>query len=134
MKVPTLAELSAGIDYLRMLSGGLAGHDFWEARDPDEARRHYQRQLTYIPFLAEHADLLCIEPARGEAVVFHDHEWNFYEAGDSGVLLAGSLADFWQGWSEVGFVEPNRIWWPKTADIRGTVWSEENFGFRIGRA
>jgi hypothetical protein len=132
LNVPTLAELSAGIDYLRMLSGCLAGHDFWEVRDTDEARRQYQRQLTYFPFLAENADLLCIDPASREAIVFHDHEWSFYTAGDSGVFLAGSLAQFWQGWSEVGFVEPNELWWPRTADIGGTIWSQENFGFYLG--
>jgi hypothetical protein len=133
--VPNLAGLSKGIDYLRMQNESLASHDFWEPEEREAARHHYRRQLTYFPFLQENADLLCIEPADGaEVVVFHDHEWSLHTAGDSGIQLAGTLRQFWWGWSEVGFVEPKENWWPQTAGIGRTVWSQENFGFSIEAA
>jgi hypothetical protein len=133
--VPALAGLQEGIDYLRMLNGCLAGHDFRESREAEAARRHYQRQLTFFPFLRANADLICIESTEGhEVVVFHDHEWSFYPTGDSGIRLTDSLIQFWQGWSEVGFVEPKNYWWPTAAGNGRTVWSKENFGFCLGAA
>ena len=132
LAVPTLAGLTEGIEYLRMLNGCLAGHDFRESRDPAAARRHYGRQLAFFPFLQANADLLCIEPAGGqEVVVFHDHEWSLYPTGDSGIRLADSLASFWQGWAEVGFAEPTE-WWPGAAGTEGAIWSVEHFGVRFG--
>lgn len=127
LNIPTLTQLLVGINYLQMLNDCLADHDFRET-----AHREYQRQLTYFPFLTDNTDLICIEPTAGqEAVVFHDHEWSFYTTGDSGILLANSLKEFWHGWSEVGFVEPLEHWWPKTTGSAGTIWSVEEFGFQL---
>jgi hypothetical protein len=135
LNVPTLAGLGDGVEYLRMLNECLAGHDFRKSRDADAARRHYRRQLGFFPFLRANADLLCIEVEGGqEVVVFHDHEWSFYPAGDSGVRLADSLIQFLRGWSEVAFVEPRKWWWPAVIGAGGVIWSEEHFGFYLGAA
>lgn len=132
LNVPTLDQLLLGFSYLRMLNECLASHDFREAQDVEYARRQFHRQLTYFPFLTANADLLCIEPTSDrEAVVFCDHEWSDYPTGNSGVVLAESLHEFWRGWSQVGFVEPIEFWWPKAIRDRQAIWSEENFGFRL---
>jgi hypothetical protein len=128
--VPTLDVLQQELAYLRMLDECLAGYDFGRSQDPEVARQHYERQLSFFPFLRNNAELICIEPvASHERVVFHDHEWSFYESGDSGIRLADSLWEFWEGWSSVGFVEPKHLWWQRTVGTRGVVWSREHFGF-----
>jgi hypothetical protein len=130
LKVPQLSDLKGMIDYLHMLNDCLADHEFREARQPERAIRHYRRQLTFFPFLQDNADLMCVEVCgEREQVVFHDHEWSFHEDGDSGLILAPSLLEFWQGWSNVGFVQPTQLWWPGTIKGQATEWSIDRFGF-----
>jgi hypothetical protein len=130
--VPRLAEMKMGLDFLRMLSECFADYDFLDTEQPEVARRHYQRQLSFFPFLEENSDLICIETIGDrETVVYFDHEWPCYGRGDSGLFLADSLPDFWMGWSSVGFVRPKLSWWPGTVGERGTEWTEARFGFSL---
>jgi len=132
LKIPDLSKLQHTLEYLRMLNDCLGDHDFIEHQDQSIGRKHYQRQLSFFPFLNDNADLICIETASGkQTVVFHDHEWSFQEDGDSAILLANSLSEFWLGWSSVGFVRPKCLWWPHTIGEKGVIWSEDNFGFHL---
>ncbi len=128
--VPRLRDLKMGIDSLRMFNQCFADYDFRETEEPEVAKHHYQRQLSFFPFREENSDLICIETVDDrETVVFFDHEWPCYSRGDSGLFLGDSLHAFWMGWSSVGFAHPKLHWWPGTVGERGTEWSEERFGF-----
>ena len=135
LNVPSIAELKSAIAYLLMLNECLVDDDFHKAQEQTLARIHYQRQKVLYPFLKCNADVLCIETiGENQAVVFHDHEWSSYVHGDSGTLIARSLAEFWHGWSTVAFVEPKDFWWPGTQNAFGTEWSVERFGFCLANA
>jgi hypothetical protein len=96
------------------------------------AKQQYRRQLSFFPFLRDNVDLICLEPTSGnDVVVFHDHEWSFYERGNSGIRLSDSLLEFWQGWSTVGFIDPTHLWWPATVSDGKVNWSGDCFGFHL---
>lgn len=117
---PELERLHGMIAKLRMESECLADHNFWEARDPVRARRHYERQLSFFPFFEQNTDLICIEPVGDrETVVHYQYDWSFTATGDCGIRLAGSLYEFLSGWSTVAFVEPINFWWPGTVSNGG---------------
>lgn len=93
------------------------------------AKQTALKMRNWFAFHAEgNGDMFCLDTADPSCpVVFDQHDWMDGGTGDNGAVMAASLRQFMEEWSQVCFQMPTSLWWGSVLRDGRVDWNSDEF-------